>query len=156
MESPKLSNQLFTHVLREWVETFMRRSMQDFMEFSRGSGLSMPQLSVLLHLYYGVGVAVSDIGEHLGVTNPAASQMVDRLVHQNLLERSECPDDRRMKMLALTPKGKELVEESIEARRRWMQQLTTTLTPEEQESISAALIALTQAAQALEAKEHHH
>lgn len=156
MEQPKLSDQFFTRVLRKWSEAFMRRSMHDFMEFSKGSGVSMPQLSALFHLYYGGGVAVSDIGEHLGVTNPAASQMVDRLVHQGLLERSECPDDRRMKMLALTQKGKQLVQESIEARQRWMHQLTAALTPEEQESIGAALITLTQAAKALESKEHYH
>ena len=56
------------------------------------------------------------IAEHLGVSNAAASQMVDRLVGMGLLERSEDPDDRRAKALALTEKGKALVLDSIEAK----------------------------------------
>ncbi len=150
METANRSDRMFTSVLGEWAEVFMRRSMHDFMEFTKGSGLSMTQLSTLLRLYYRGGCGVSEIGDHLGVTHAAASQLVERLVQQKLLERAEHPDDRRVRMIALTYQGRQLVEESIEARRLWMEQLTTALTPDEQASIGAALISLTQAAQALE------
>ena len=135
-----------TTILRSWSEVFMRRSMHDFMRFSRQSGLSMSQISVLFRLHYGGQCGVSDLGEHLGVSSAAASQMVDRLVGMELIKRSEDPDDRRVKSLALTPQGEALVLESIEARRRWMEGLTAALTPEQQEEIVAALTTLTQAA----------
>ena len=139
-----------TAVLRTWSEVFMRRSMHDFMQFSRQFGLSMTQINVLFHLHYGGQCGVSDLGEHLGVSSAAASQMVDRLVGMGLLQRSEDPDDRRVKHLALTAKGEALVLESIEARRRWMEGLTTALTIQQQEAIIAALTTLTQAAKKLE------
>ena len=140
----------FTQVLRDWSETFMRRSMRDFIQFSKDSGLTLPQMSTLFHLHHGSRCGVSDIGELLGVTNAAASQMVDRLVHYELIERSEDPVDRRVKQLRLTEKGRDIVQESIEARRRWMEKLTTALTNDEQESIITALTILTNAAHDLE------
>ena len=139
-----------TSVLRSWSEVFMRRSMHDFMRFSRQSGLSMTQISVLFRLHYGGSCGVSELGDHLGVSNAAASQMVERLVGMDLLKRSEDPVDRRVKTLALTSKGKALVLDSIEARRRWMEDLTTALAPDQEQQIIAALTMLTQAALKLE------
>ena len=140
----------FTLVLRDWSETFMRRSMRDFVQFSKDSGLTLPQMSTLFHLHHGSTCGVSDVGELLGVTNAAASQMVDRLVQYELIERTEDPVDRRMKQLKLTFKGRAIVQESIEARKRWMAKLTTAITPDEQVSIITALTILTNAAHDLE------
>jgi len=142
--------QPFPQILHDWSEVFMRRSIREFREFTRYSGLSMSQLSALLRLYYGGQCGISDIGDHLGVTNAASSQMIDRLVQQGFIERSEDPHDRRSKNLVLTAKGRMLVQDGIAARQRWMEQLTAALTPEQQESITTALIVLTQAAQRLE------
>lgn len=140
----------FTQVLNAWVEVFMRRSMRDFVQFSKESGLSMGQLSTLFRLYHGSSCGVSDLGEHLGVTNAAASQMVDRLVLGGYLARNEHPQDRRSKQLTLTEKGRALVHESIAARRRWMEELTYELAPQDQEEITRALVFLTEAARRLE------
>jgi DNA-binding MarR family transcriptional regulator len=136
----------FTLVLRDWSETFMRRSMHDFIQFSKDSGISMTQMSALFHLHHGSKCGVSDIGELLGVTNAAASQMIDRLVQNGLIERTEDPDDRRAKQLRLTERGRSIVRESIEVRRRWMERLTDALSIEEQSSIINALTILTNAA----------
>ena len=142
--------QSFPQILRDWSEVFMRHSMREAREFTRRSGLSMSQLSTLFRLYYSGQCGISDIGDHLGVTNAASSQMVDRLVQQGFIERSEDPHDRRSKNLVLTAKGRALVQDGIAARQSWMEQLTAALTPEQQESITTALVALTQAAQRLE------
>jgi DNA-binding MarR family transcriptional regulator len=144
-----MSSEPFTDILRRWAEVFMHRSMRDFHQFTRESGLSMSQLNALFHIYHAGACGVSEIGEHLGVTNAASSQMIDRMVQLELLQRTEDPLDRRNKCLALTDKGRAVIAESIEARRRWLQDLTTTLTPIQQEAIAEALTTLTQAAQQL-------
>lgn len=150
-----LSHQ-FNHVLRQWSEVFMGRSMRDFSAFMRDSGLSMPQVSALFRLYYQGQCGVNDIAGHLDVSSAAASQMIERLVQQGLLERSEDPHDRRAKLIALTTAGRELMQESIEARVRWMAELTTVLSPEEQTTIIAALDALTSAAIRLDPQSQAH
>jgi DNA-binding MarR family transcriptional regulator len=136
----------FSQVLREWAEVFMRRSMRDFVLFSKDSGISMSQLSTLMRLFHRGGCGVSDIGDQLGITNAAASQLIDKLVQQGLVLRSEGTHDRRVKHIALSEKGQALVQESIEVRRRWMEGLTIALSSEEQEAITKALVILTRAA----------
>ena len=146
------NSQSLDQVLRAWAEVFMHRSMHDFWHFMKHSGLSMSQLSVLLRLHYHHACGVSEIGEHLGVTNPAASQLIDRLVNLGLLERNEDPSDRRIKNISLTPRGIALVQEGIAARQRWLQALTAALSAEEQAAIIQALTTLTEAAHSLEAQ----
>lgn len=136
----------FTQVLHEWSEIFMRRSMNDLVYFTRQAGLSMSQLGALMRLYHGGACGVSNLGEHLGVSSAAASQMIERLVQQGLLERSEHPDDRRIKRIAVSAAGRQLIAEGVAARRQWMESLTHALTQEEQALIIEALKLLTRAA----------
>ncbi len=128
----------------------MRRSMRDFTLFMRQAGLSMPQVSALFRLHYGGGCAVSGLAGHLGVTNAAASQMVDRFVQQGLVERQEQPLDRRIKLVRLSPAGQALIEQGIVARRCWMDALPSQLSADDQQAIIATLRRLTHAAQELD------
>jgi DNA-binding MarR family transcriptional regulator len=143
----------FNRVLQDWSEVFMRRSMRDFKRFMDDSGLSPSQIATLMRLHHRGHCGVSDIGEHVGVTNAAASQMVDRMVQLGLCTRQEGRRDRRFKQIALAPQGEALVRAGIEARRAWLEGLTTTLAPQEQEAIIAALVLLTEAARSIETNE---
>jgi len=117
----------FNTALRDWAEIFMTYSMREWVRFVKSSGLSMPQFSTLMRLYYHGGCGISEISAHLDVTAPAASQMVDRLVQMGLLERGEDPNDRRAKQVTLSAKGRALIEKGIEARNRWSEELATKL-----------------------------
>jgi DNA-binding MarR family transcriptional regulator len=143
----------FNTALHTWAEVFMARSMHEWVRFVKSSGLSMPQFSTLMRLYYHGGCGISEISAHLDVTAPAASQMVDRLVQMGLLERGEDPNDRRAKQVTLSPKGRELIEKGIEARNRWSEELATKLTAEQRGLVIDALAHLTEAAGKLEFKQ---
>ena len=140
------AKQKFSEALRKWIEVFTNRSMRDTMQFWKESGLSMPQISTMMRLHYRGSCGISEMGNHLGVTNAAASQMVDRLVHLGYLERTEDQTDRRVKQLTLTSKGNALIQKSLEARRRWLENLVEALTPKQQAEITSALVLLTEAA----------
>ena len=86
-----------TEVIQEWSEVFMHRSGREFRRFMEKSNLSFSQVNVLMRLFHSADCGVSEIGEEMGITNPAASQAVDRLVQMGLIERTEDPDDRRSK-----------------------------------------------------------
>ncbi|HEX7542158.1 MAG TPA: MarR family transcriptional regulator [Anaerolineales bacterium] len=141
------TTKVLTEVIREWSEVFMQRSMRDFKRFMDLTGLSFSQINILMRLVHGESIGVSEIGEQLGVTNAAASQAVDRLVQLGLIERTEDPEDRRAKRLALTQKGHDLIDKGVEARSKWIEGLTDALTPEQQNMIISALTLLTEAAQ---------
>ena len=142
MSAPKQ----FSDVLQEWASVFMRRSMDDFKRFMDESGLSFSQIHILMRLHFGGTCDVTEVGTHLGITNAAASQTIERLVQMGLLTRMEDPVDRRVKRITLTPKGHSLVEQGVEARRRWLEGLTQALSPREQEMIAGTLAVLTDAA----------
>ncbi|MCL4559119.1 MAG: MarR family transcriptional regulator [Chloroflexi bacterium] len=116
----------------------MRRSMRNFLLYAKEKGFSMSQIGALFHIYRGSG-GVTDIGDDLGVTSAAASQMLERLVQQGFILRSESPQDRRVKQIILTDKGRQIIRESMVAREGWLEGLETTLSEAEKEKITGAI-----------------
>lgn len=145
------SSKSFIEAFRNWSEIYMRHSGRDFRRYMDENDLSFSQVNVLMRLFHRGKCGVSQMGEEMGVTNAAASQAIDRLVNMGLITRSEDPDDRRAKVLLLTDKGRELVSRAIEARSHWVVGLTTSLSPQDQERIAAALELLTEVARKMDA-----
>lgn len=135
-----------TQTLQGWSGVYLQHSMREFKQLMDKNGLSPSQIITLFNLYHGEPCGVSAIGAQLGVSNAASSQMVDRLVLQGLIERTEDPADRRAKCLTITNKGKALVEREIATRAQWMEGLTNKLTPEQRTTVIAALTMLTNCA----------
>jgi DNA-binding MarR family transcriptional regulator len=144
-KSPPISQSL-----REWMDVFMHRSMHGWTHFAKSTGLSMPQFSILMQLHHKGACGVSDVSERFDISNAAASQLVDKLVQGEYVERAEDPNDRRAKVLQLTPKGKSLIEAGFNERYRWMDELTSRMNSEENKKVAEALAILTKAAQKME------
>ena len=96
---------------------------------------------------------MSEVSERFDISAAAASQLVDKLVQAGYLERAEDPNDRRAKLLTLSAKGEELVQQGTEERYRWMDDLTSKLSTEEQIKVVEALNILTEAAETMEAQK---
>jgi DNA-binding MarR family transcriptional regulator len=133
------SRQHLIDALREWAGVFMSTSMGTFLQFAKEQGLSVPQIGVLFHINSRGTCGVSDIGDDTGVTSAAASQMLDRLVQNGLVERREDPDDRRAKQIVLTERGRRVLRGSMEARQRWFAALADVLSPHERDQAIATL-----------------
>jgi DNA-binding MarR family transcriptional regulator len=104
--------------IRQWLETVTSRSMRDWMRYVKATGLSMPQFGVMMRLDHGGSCAVSDIGKHMEITSAAASQLIDGLVDKGFLERVENPEDRRAKRISISQKGRALIQDGMNDRRR--------------------------------------
>ncbi len=140
------STEQFSTVLHEWVKVFMRHTGQEFKRFMDDSGLSFSQVSTLMRLHFSGQADISEIARQMGVTNAAASQLVDAMVHLGYVLRSEDNSDRRIKWVTLTPAGHALAEKLVDARRTWLENFTSSLTDEQRDDISIALRVLTEAA----------
>ena len=86
----------FTQALRSWMDVAMHRSMRGWSHHAKASGLSMPQFSILMQLYYRGHCGISDIRDRFEISAAAASQHVENLVQAGLIERSEDAGDRRV------------------------------------------------------------
>ena len=144
----------FSQTLRAWMDAFMHRSMRGWNHFAKSTGLSMPQFSILMQLHHKGPCGMSEVSDRFDITAAAASQLVDKLVHAGYLERTEDPNDRRAKLLALSVKGEELIKHGTEERYRWMDDLAATLSMEDQKKVSEALTLLTNAAKEMESDSH--
>jgi DNA-binding MarR family transcriptional regulator len=144
------SSSELSRIIRQWVDMTTTRSMRERSHYVKAFGLSMAQFGILMHLFSCSNCGISDLGERMDISAPAASQMVDRLVQQGLVERTEDPADRRAKQLALAPKGRELIETSLTTRTRWVDDLVRSLAPEDYDEVASTLAKLTEVVQALE------
>ncbi|HJS19984.1 MAG TPA: MarR family transcriptional regulator [Anaerolineales bacterium] len=142
----------FSQITHQWMDIFMQRSWRAWNHLAKSSGLSMPQFSILMKVYHRGNCAMGDISEHFDITNAAASQLVDKLVQGGLIQRAEDPQDRRAKILNLTEKGRKFIQQGIEERHRWVDQLAGKLTTEERLKVAEALQIMTRAAKDLDAE----
>ncbi|MCQ8187136.1 MarR family winged helix-turn-helix transcriptional regulator [Streptomyces rugosispiralis] len=85
---------------------------------------------------------ISTLATRLGIALPTTSRMVELLDAAGWIERTPDPEDRRASLIALTDIGRELLRA---ARREAAARLATridALSPEERQTLSAALPAL--------------
>lgn len=109
------------------------------------SGLSLTQVKALLMLAGPEGeepYAGRDIAERLQISLPAVSRAVDGLVRGRLVKRVEDPDDRRVRRLSITDKGRRLAGEIVAARLADLEAFAGSLTPAQRRKLDAALEAV--------------
>jgi DNA-binding MarR family transcriptional regulator len=110
------------------------------------SGLSMTQSKTLLELG-GLGESsearqVSDLAETFGVSVPSMSRAVDGLVRKRLATRVEDPEDRRVRRVAITTQGTQLVNTLLVVRQAGMESFAASLTAAQRRKLDAAIDAL--------------
>jgi DNA-binding MarR family transcriptional regulator len=110
------------------------------------TGLSMTQCKAMLELG-GLGRAaepwqLSDLAEHFGASMPSMSRAVDALVRKGLATRVEDPDDRRVRRVKITAKGKELVDTLVTVRQAGVEAFAATLSAAQRRKLDAAVDSL--------------
>jgi DNA-binding MarR family transcriptional regulator len=128
------------HIL-ETVPVVMR-AIRTEMRSHRGSDLSVPQLRVLVFLNRHEGASLSDIAEHMGLTLPSMSKMVDVLVTRELVSRSMNPADRRRVILAPTALGRATRQAAHKATESRLAERLAVLPASERRNIIEAMQAL--------------
>ena len=80
-------------------------------EMRRGqrANLSIPQFRSLRFIQRNPDTSLSDLANHLGLTLPSVSKLVDGLVKKGLISRQESTADRRRLTLVLTQSGEAII-----------------------------------------------
>jgi DNA-binding MarR family transcriptional regulator len=121
----------------EDLELILAQIIQSFMHFMHETGHTRPMLHALFHIYHAGECPISEIGALSASSPAAASQLVDRLVQQGLVQRSEDLQDRRIKKLRLTEKSLELIHQGITSN-RYLVDLMAALTAEQRQIVHTA------------------
>jgi DNA-binding MarR family transcriptional regulator len=111
-------------------------------ELGQAYRLTPSQVKVLLHLGKHEQMTVGEIAGALGISMPAASELVDRLVEAGHLVRGVDPSDRRRVLIMATPESKRIGARLNALRRAQLQYALDQLTPEERPTFVRSLEAL--------------
>ena len=103
------------------------------------AGLTMPQLRALFHLARSGPVSVGQLAPGLGVSQPSATETIDKLACKGLVERSADSADRRVVRTALTEEGKEMIDRPWETRRAVLASALRDASPAERAAIERGL-----------------
>lgn len=107
------------------------RTMRQELSAHAALDLSVVQFRALRFVARRRGASLSDVAEHLGMTLPAASKLIDRVLEQGLLTRDIDHEDRRRVVLALTEQGQQGLERAHAAAQQRLAQLLQTLSEDE-------------------------
>lgn len=121
------------------VIRFIRREMRRH----RVSGLSVPQFRSLVFLNTYQPCSLSALAEHLGLSLPATSRLIDGLVARKFVSRETSNTDRRQVSLNLTPLGKSVYRAARHATEAQLARETASLTSSQRALVSAAMHLLT-------------
>lgn len=103
--------------------------------------LSFSQARTLFCLAHNYDeMPIHAIAGRLTLSVAAAGRNVEQLVKLDLVERRESPDDRRVKLISLTPAGQKIAGLHFESKRASIRTFTETLPAGQREQLYEALI----------------
>jgi MarR family 2-MHQ and catechol resistance regulon transcriptional repressor len=102
-----------------------------------GTGLTLTQFAVLEALYHLGPMSLSDIAQKILTTGGNLTMVVGNLEKQGLARRQKSPQDGRVLIVALTPKGKSLIRKIFPEHATAITEFMAALTSAEQEELGS-------------------
>jgi MarR family 2-MHQ and catechol resistance regulon transcriptional repressor len=103
------------------------------------AGLCLTDLAALEALLHKGPLTISEIQDKVLLASGSMTAAVDRLERLGLVTRKSSPNDRRARVLELTPEGKRLAATCFEQHAKDLEALMSALSQKEKEQIYRAL-----------------
>ena len=103
------------------------------------TGLGLSDFGVLEALLHKGPLPVNTIGPIVDLTPGSISTAVDRLVAKGLVSRVESAEDRRVRIVALTSRGKAIIDSAFRKHSLQMKRVFSELSPEKLRGLETAL-----------------
>src|ERR1017187_1335110 len=121
----------------------MMKAMRALTRYARAgieqTGLGLSDFGVLEILLHKGPLPVNTIGPIVDLTPGSISIAVERLFAKGLVSRVESAEDRRVRIVALTPCGKELIAGAFRKHSVQMKRVFSELSPGELRGLEVAL-----------------
>jgi DNA-binding MarR family transcriptional regulator len=102
--------------------------------------IGLTDMKLLHHLsHQSEHPTVKDLAQRMGLSLPGASRAADALLRRGWLTREEDANDRRMKRLAITPAGAEILRRVEDARMAGLEDVIAGVPPAELDRLSDAI-----------------
>jgi DNA-binding MarR family transcriptional regulator len=115
------------------------RSIRTELRHHRTADLSVPQFRTLAFIDRNTDASLSDVAEHIGLTLPSMSKIVEGLVVRKFVTRQTHPVDRRRMTMTLTARGLTALQASRDATRACLAEDLAGLTERQRDTIAQAM-----------------
>lgn len=126
----------------EAARDYLNRGIQE-------TGISDTDFRILEALLHKGPLPVNTIGPKVHLTPGSISVAVDRLLEKGLVSRAESPDDRRVRVVALTKRGKDVIVPVFRKHSAEIAEVFAGANPKELEVLESVLKKAGKRAQAL-------
>jgi DNA-binding MarR family transcriptional regulator len=126
---------------REILETvpLVMRFIRHQIRRQRIAELSVPQFRALAYLSHAPGASLSAVAEHVDLSLPAMSRMINGLVANGFVARKTLSADRRHVTLSVTARGGSALTAARRAARVRLAETVGTLSPAQRETVRRAM-----------------
>lgn len=115
------------------------RAVRVEMRRHRAADLSVPEFRTLGFLSRHAGASLSDVADHIGLTLPSMSKLIDGLVGRKLITREFDLTDRRRVTLTVTARGRAILEAARVPTQSYLAELLSALSPTERATVAQAM-----------------
>lgn len=116
------------------LETELRERLR--LEFN----ITLPRFDVLAALFRKPeGMLMSELSRYLVVSNGNVTGIIDRLVADGMVMRTQRKGDRRTSIVRLTSQGREDFDKMATVHEVWVNELLSDISPEEAENLTQML-----------------
>ncbi|MGD0645321.1 MAG: MarR family transcriptional regulator [Candidatus Bathyarchaeia archaeon] len=128
-------------VARELLEVVptISKEIRSEMRSRRSPDLTVPQFRTLAFINKNVGSSLLQVAEHLGLTPPSTSRLVDGLIVRSMITREDYPADRRRLRLTVTPRGQKILETSRRFTLAYLAEKLSSVSTDDREVILKAM-----------------
>ena len=138
--SPEVSPAQLADELFALIVYLQKSSGQDVFRALADHEISLTQLK-MMHVLDGADgeLSLKELAGHLSLSEAAGSRAVDALHQRKLVDRREDEEDRRVKRVCLTGKGRDTINRINEARVSAIEQFVSTLSGVERRRLLSAV-----------------
>ncbi len=130
---PSPRSEVLSGISQTWLSIKHQMHVRIMERVKEEGAASLSQCSVLGSVCTQTGMTVKKIAAYLGVTSPAATQIVHELERQELIKKVPNPDDSRSAFLTPTPAGKKLLSKTEKVFSSELEKILSILSDEELE-----------------------
>ncbi len=151
-DAPPVRDEETAQALRTWIA--LARAHNAVAQLAAADvarhGLTTAEFGVLEVLYHKGPMLLNEVQRRILVSSGGITYLVDRLEKRGLVERRDCPGDRRARLAALTEDGQALVARIFPAHAAVIRGALAGLGAKEKEEAARLLRIVQQAASATE------
>ncbi|WP_188206346.1 MarR family winged helix-turn-helix transcriptional regulator [Alkalibacillus aidingensis] len=101
--------------------------------------ITPPQFVALQWLLDTGDLTIGELSKNMYLAFSTTTDLVDRMEKNELIERVRDPKDRRVVRIHLLPKGKEIIDEVIQKRQEYLQEVLKSYSEEEVDKLKTSM-----------------